>query len=99
VRATFYHLIAVIFLATTALWAVGLVSAAWSFYISATLFVVDYIAEMYDPHPDSPGPWFKAHFHRFLHDDEEFADDDSPGWWAWLKEGLAKRPVFDIHIP
>jgi len=36
---------------------------------------------MYDPHPDNPGPWFKSHFSRFLHDDEEddvvIEDDDS----------------------
>jgi hypothetical protein len=52
----------------------GIVSDAWSFYISASLFLIDYIAEMYDPHPKSPGPWFKAHFHRFFNDDE--TDDE-----------------------
>ncbi len=99
VRATFYHLAALIFLATTVLWATGLISDSLSFYISASLFVLDYIAEMYDPHPETPGPWFVAHFHRFFHDDEGDEPGDSPSWWEWLIEGLAKRPVFDIHIP
>ena len=71
VRADFYNLVAVIFLLSTALWAIGVINDAWSFYISAFLFVVDYLAEMYDPHPDNPGPWFQRHFHRILDDDEE----------------------------
>ena len=74
VRATFYHMAAIIFLVTTALWAGGVVSDAWSFYISASLFVIDYIAEMSATQPRSPGPWFEAHFHRFFDDDE--TDDD-----------------------
>jgi hypothetical protein len=73
VRATFYHLIALTFLTATGLWALGLISDTVSFYISATLFVIDYIAEMYDPHPETPGPWFKAHFHRFFNDEESAA--------------------------
>lgn len=71
VRATFYHTVAVIFLFSTALWAMGLMSDKVSFIVTAVLFVVDYLAEMYDPHPDAPGPWFKTHFHRFLNLDEE----------------------------
>lgn len=70
VRATFYHIVAIIFLLSTALWALDLISDAVSFYVSATLFVVDYIAEMYDPNPEAPGPWFKAHFHRFFEDSD-----------------------------
>lgn len=34
--------------------------------IGMILFITDYIAEMYDPHPDTPGPWFRSHFHRFF---------------------------------
>ena len=71
VRATFYHIVACIFLFATWLWAIDLISDSTSFIISATLFIVDYLAEMYDPHPDSPGPWFKAHFHRMWDGDEE----------------------------
>lgn len=53
----------------------GLLGDKASFIVTAVLFVVDYLAEMYDPHPENPGPWFKTHFHRFLHptdEDEEF---------------------------
>lgn len=70
VRATFYHLVAIIFLITTALWLMGFVNDKWSLIITIILFVSDYIAEMYDPHPDNPGPWFKMHFHRFYDNDD-----------------------------
>ena len=80
VRATFYHTAAIIFVATTVLWGLGIVSDTWSFYISATLFVADYIAEMYDPHPEFPGPWFKAHFHRFFDDTEDYTLTAREGW-------------------
>tara|TARA_B100000929_G_scaffold247489_1_gene206219 strand:- start:1515 stop:1754 length:240 start_codon:yes stop_codon:yes gene_type:complete len=71
VRATFYHIGAIVFLLTTALHLIGIVGVTTSYVITAILFIVDYIAEMYDPHPDSPGPWFKRHFHRFLDDDTD----------------------------
>lgn len=71
VRATFYHVGAVVFLITTALTIFGIIGVTGSYIITATLFVVDYIAEMYDPHPENPGPWFERHFHRFLDDDTE----------------------------
>lgn len=70
VRATFYHIGAIVFLLTTLLHLIGLVGVGTSYIITAVLFVADYIAEMYDPHPDSPGPWFARHFHRFLDDDD-----------------------------
>jgi len=70
IRATFYHGIAAIFLFTTMLYFAGVISEGTSFVITAILFVVDYVAEMYDPHPDNPGAWFKSHFHRFLNDDD-----------------------------
>lgn len=87
VRATFYHTAAIIFLVTTMLWAGGIVSDAWSFYISASLFAIDYVAEMYDPHPDSPGPWFMAHFHRFFNDDEtnnDYEEVPRVSFYRWL---------------
>ena len=77
VRATFYHMIAIIFLVSTGLWLAGILSDTTCFYISSTLFLVDYIAEMYDPHPDTPGPWFKAHFHRLFDGGEEDEARDS----------------------
>ena len=56
----------------------------------------DYLAEMYDPHPDAPGPWFRAHFHRLF----ELDGDDEPCYYAqYLKERseklelLAKCPI------
>ncbi len=73
VRATFYHIVAIIFLITTTLWLFGVVNDKWSLIVTIVLFVSDYIAEMYDPHPDNPGPWFKSHFHRFY--DGEDNDD------------------------
>ncbi len=70
----------------TAGWMMGVISDSVSFYISASLFVIDYIAEMYDPHPDSPGPWFKAHFHRFF--DGDSRDESKPcEIAAFLKKG------------
>lgn len=71
VRATFYHIGALVFLFTTVLHLFGIVGVTTSYVITAILFVIDYLAEMYDPHPDSPGPWFERHFHRFFEDSDE----------------------------
>ena len=71
IRATFYHLVAIVFLISTVLCAVGWIGDKASYVITAILFVVDYLAEMYDPHPDNPGPWFQAHFHRAIDDVKE----------------------------
>jgi len=65
-RARFYHVVSIIFLLTMVLWGVGIIPDKVSTIIGAVLFVVDYLAEMYDPHPENPGPWFKSHFHRFF---------------------------------
>ena len=70
VRASFYHFISLIFVTSTVLWYFDVISDKASFIITAVLFITDYIAEMYDPHPDSPGPWFKRHFHRLLDNSE-----------------------------
>ena len=71
IRAYFYHLVALIFLISTVLWYFDVIGDKSSFIITAILFVADYIAEMYDPHPEAPGPWYKAHFHRFLDNEED----------------------------
>ena len=55
-----------VFLVAMVFWEIGWVSDSTSTMVSDTLFVLDYLAEMYDPNPDAPGPWFKSHFHRFL---------------------------------
>ena len=77
VRATFYHMVAIVFLISTALWLMGIVDDKMSYYITAVLFVVDYLAEMYDPHPENPGPWFKAHFHRAIDGEPEMDEYDT----------------------
>ena len=64
VRANFYHLVAIAFLITTILWSFALISGSASFVIGIILFATDWLAEMYDPHPENPGPWFASHFHR-----------------------------------
>ena len=64
VRANFYHVVAIAFLITTVLWAFDLISGTASFIIGMILFATDWLAEMYDPHPENPGPWFESHFHR-----------------------------------
>lgn len=71
IRATFYHGVAMIFLIVTGWYMLGVISEKTSFIVTSILFVVDYFAEMYDPHPESPGPWFKAHFHRFFDDGDD----------------------------
>lgn len=70
-RANFYHIVAIVFLVATGLEAFGVISQGIAYNITVVLFITDYIAEMYDPHPDSPGPWFERRFHRFLKDDTE----------------------------
>lgn len=69
VRATFYHITALAVVASTLTQMLGLLSINTCFYITTAVFFVDYLAEMYDPHPDNPGKWFRAHFHRLFEDD------------------------------
>ena len=70
VRAGFYHIVGALYayLALITLLSVGGDVYFWCGFL---LFALDYLAEMYDPHPDNPGPWFKAHFHRMLKDDDD----------------------------
>jgi len=70
VRATFYHIIAIVFLIVAGMVEGGLINERTGFWLGLILFVIDYVAEMYDPHPESPGPWFKSHFHRFFEGDD-----------------------------
>lgn len=74
VRATFYHIIAALYLITMVLAELDWLGIKTAFWIGVILFVADYVAEMYDPNPDSPGTWFKRHFHRFCDDSNE--DDE-----------------------
>lgn len=71
VRATFYHVGVVAFIFMTC---ACMEDIDWTHpytLFSTGLIVIDYIAEMYDPHPDNPGPWFRSHFHRFFNDDND----------------------------
>lgn len=70
VRANFYHFVSFLYILTMAFWGLHIISDTASTLIGFTLFAIDYLAQMYDPHPDNPGPWFVRHFHRFIDDDE-----------------------------
>ena len=71
IRAVFYHGSVVIAVAILIAWEFGLVSDNISVYAPVAVLVIDWIAEMYDPHPDNPGPWFKRHFHRLFDDSDD----------------------------
>jgi hypothetical protein len=71
VRATFYHIVAALYLISSALTESGVIGFKLGFWIGVALFFADYIAEMYDPNPENPGPWFKSHFHRMFDDCDE----------------------------
>lgn len=71
VRASFYHISAGLFLGITTLQFLGILSSLEAFYLTAVLFVVDYLAEMFDPHPDNMGAWYERYFHRIFEDDTE----------------------------
>ncbi len=71
VRATFYHVVAILFVLSAVCAESGIISITAGFWIGIVLFFADYIAEMYDPNPENPGPWFESHFHRFYDGDED----------------------------
>lgn len=77
-RSSFYHAIAIIFLIVAGLQVAGAIDPDTAFWWGLALFAIDYLAEMYDPHPENPGPWFKSHFHRFFDDDKDIDGDGSP---------------------
>jgi len=64
IRANFYHLVAIAFLITTIFWSFDIITGEASFIIGMILFATDWLAEMYDPNPENPGPWFATHFHK-----------------------------------
>ena len=71
VRASFYHIGALLFLGVVALNFMHIVSDSVSFVLTSILFIVDYLAEMFDPHPDNMGTWYERYFHRMYEDDTE----------------------------
>ena len=86
-----YHIGAAVFTTVALLYYIVLGNSfGWFDGFCVAYFVFDYAAEMYDPHPDTPGPWFKAHFHRFFDGDVEEVvyndplDAPSPTLWSLL---------------
>ena len=71
VRTWVYHVGAILFTFVALTYYLVLSNPfGWFDGFCVAYFLFDYLAEMYDPHPDNPSPWFKAHFHR-IWDDEE----------------------------
>lgn len=71
IRASFYHIGAFIFIDITALNLLGFIGDSTSFLLTGILFVIDYLAQMFDPHPDNMGAWYERYFHRMYEDDTE----------------------------
>jgi len=71
VRATFYHITAIISVLTIVGHLQGLISAQIALWVSFAIIIIDYVAEMLDPHPDAPGPLIKKYFHRAFDDEGE----------------------------
>ena len=71
VRASFYHLGALLFIAITIMTYMTILSTGVAFILTSILFVVDYLAEMFDPHPENMGTWYERYFHRFYEDDND----------------------------
>ena len=72
VRASVYHAGALIFLTTALVYYVSLGNPfGWFDAFCVGYFVFDYLAEMFDPHPDLPGPGFLKYFHRAFEDEDE----------------------------
>lgn len=71
VRASFYHIGAMLFLGFTALNFMHIISDTMAYGLTSILFIVDYFAEMFDPHPDNMGTWYERYFHRVYKDDTE----------------------------
>lgn len=70
VRSTFYHVTAAIVVVSTLAQMLGLMSITFCFYVTTVVFFTDYIAEMFDPHPENPGSWFERYFHRAFDNEE-----------------------------
>lgn len=71
VRSTFYHVVTASSVVLAIIGFAGFIPMNVAFAISLFLIFADWVAEMYDPHPEAPGPGFKRHFHRIIDDDNE----------------------------
>lgn len=76
IRATVYHFGAILFLIMTFIYYNSMESVVVTWYeiFCIAYFVFDYLAEMFDPHPETPGPWFIRYFHRIYDGDNN--DDE-----------------------
>jgi len=78
-------------------WGIGILPDMASTIIGFVLFAIDYIAQMYDPHPENPGPWFKSHFSRFFNDNvEDDTDDDGSSSLVFLKGLFVITLIFSM---
>lgn len=68
VRATFYHITALISVATICGHLYDIIPAEVALWISFGIIFIDYVAEMFDPNPSAPGPLLKRYFHRAFDD-------------------------------
>lgn len=64
IRSNFYMFVASAYMVMMVLWSFSFLTDSATVIIGLLLFVTDFIAEMFDPHPDKPGKWFSTHFHR-----------------------------------
>ncbi len=64
IRANFYHMVSLIFVTTTAFWFFGVLGDRTTYTITSILFIIDYLAEMFDPHPENSGIWYRRFFNR-----------------------------------
>ena len=69
IRASYYFLGLIVSITALVLQGFGTISPKAALYITVFFIVTDFIAEMYDPHPTNPGPWWN-HFHRLWDNNE-----------------------------
>lgn len=53
---------------------------------------------MYDPHPETPGPWFASHFHRFIDDGKEIKADIKRAP-SLISKGISKLKCYFMPTP
>ena len=72
IRASIYHIGAVIFTLLALIYYFLLSNPfGWFDAFCVIYFIFDYLAEMFDPHPDIPGPGFAKYFHRMYDGDTD----------------------------
>ena len=72
VRGIYYYLGLIFSVTVLILDEYDIVETKTALYVALFFIATDFVAEMYDPHPNAPGPlfgknpigWIKSHFHR-----------------------------------